>query len=59
MERHRIPARDIDLVRKPQARHDRYPRSGALGGAHSVEGEQRAGSMAETMPASEDAAPSE
>jgi hypothetical protein len=29
-QRHRIPARDIDLVRKPQARHCRYSRYGAL-----------------------------
>jgi hypothetical protein len=28
-QRHRIPACDIDLVRKPQARRYRYPRYGA------------------------------
>jgi hypothetical protein len=29
-QRHRIPERDIDHVRKTQARHYRYPRYGAL-----------------------------
>jgi hypothetical protein len=32
-QRHRIPERDIDILRKPQARHYRYSRYGALDAA--------------------------